>query len=41
MKMLIAMIGAFVFGGILWRQEGHYIYHRPASSFSTWAKVSV
>lgn len=37
MKFIIGMIGSLFLTGIMWRQEGHYIYHRPASSFAAWA----
>lgn len=36
MKITISIVGAFLLSGIMWRQEGHYIYHRPLSSFSGW-----
>lgn len=41
MKVAIAILGAFFMSGVLWRLEGHFIYHRPASAFSSWAKEVV
>ncbi|WP_283164506.1 hypothetical protein [Pseudomonas bijieensis] len=36
MRTLVIILGALTCAGILWRQEGYFIYHRPASSFAAW-----